>query len=305
MNRRFTGVLVLAVLSGLTNLHAVTITATYTNIQTSDNVNFDAAGNVANIGANLNGLSVLPVGKYFRFGMYVNVTNSPNSAAALWANTPTPQPADLGVGALAMTVQSTDPTGANVAAVQGAPAFGGRNTSKATFVGGAAAWGFGTDPGDVFALDPGDVNGGLTPGTQNGLGRGQVGQVFELFSANAQATPTTLGMLATPGATWFNDLTFKVVGAGPVILTPTIFTQGTNVWRLADPGNPGNPADTSDDVPPTYNEDQFGDLGSSLIANDLAVNPPPIAINPEPASMAMTLAAAFALLSQRRQRSAR
>jgi hypothetical protein len=278
MRKRLTWVVALvglAIVSWAPSARAATITATYVNIQTSDNLHFNAIGNVANFGSNVNALGFLPVGKFFRFGIAINVSNNANPAAALWANTPTPQPANLGVAHIAFTVQSTDSQGNNVAAVQGIPVSGGRNASTAVILGIGTTW--------TFATDPGDVLGDSSQGTRNALGSGQVGQLFQIFSGNTQATANNVGVLATPGATWFDSLTFQVVGSGFYFLTPTIFTAGTNIWHLADPGNPGDPADPLDDIPPSYSSEPFSATGPSP---DVAINPTPIVpIIPEPASM--------------------
>jgi hypothetical protein len=271
MSDRFNTIIALVTASlviGGSMAQAATVTATYANIQTSDNVTFNSAGHVVNYGSNPGGLAALPVGKYFRFGIYISVTDNPNAASALWAHTARPQPADLGVGALSMTVQSTDPTGRNVAAVQGLPManVANRNASTAVVAAGPAAWG--------FFIERGDVTGNTMVGAVNQLGSGQMGQLFPLFSANANATPTALGMLASPGDTWFTDLEFKVTGTGGVVLTPTIFTRGTNFWRLLGIGDPGDLKDPTDDLPPSYSNDQF-----STAAGDLAINPPAISIN--------------------------
>jgi hypothetical protein len=267
-------------------MRAAVITATYVNVQTSDNVTFNAAGYVQNYGNNFNSMAYLPVGKYFRFGIAISVTNNPNPAYELWEGTPTPQPRNLGAAGMAMVVYSSDPTGSNLATVQGTPRYDGRNTSKLTFVG-VSNWMFATDVGDVL---------GTAAGTANALGSGQVGQSFQIYTGNSTANYTSLGLLADPGSVWFNGLMFKVVGYGPALLSPSIYTAGINIWHCISVGDPGDPLDPEDDVPPEYSPDMFG-----TVSNDSAVNPPLPFIDPEPSTGVMLSLGLLGLISRRRR----
>jgi hypothetical protein len=270
---------------------AAVITVSYVNIQTSDNVNFNALGNVANHGTNTGALATLPAGKFFRFGIAINISGNPTPIDAFnaWQGTPTPLPANLGASLMAMQVLSTQ-TGNNVLAIQGAPKDG-RNASKVAFVGGTGVW--------TSVTDAGDVLGNANPGTNNALGGTQVGTQFQISSGNASGTSTNVGLLASPGATWFNGLMYQVQNTNPATLTPLIFAAGVNFWQLSDPGDPGDPADSGDDIPPSFNSVPFSaSFGGEA---DSIVNAPAILINvPEPATAGLLALGLLGLVARRR-----
>jgi len=282
---------------------AAVITASYVNIQTSDNVNFNAAGNLANFGTNTAALSSLPAGKFFRFGLSVVVSGNSNPASAVWDGTPTPQPTNLGAAIMSARVLSTDPAGSLIASIQGAPRTNppdSRNTSKASIVGGSTAWGFFTEPGDAL--------GNANVGTTNALGSGQIGSQFAIASANSTGTPTAITQLASPGSVWVNSLTFQALSNadGLVTLSPVLVASGINLWHNTSVGDPGDPTDVGDDVAPTYVSDPFSaTFGPEA---DSIVNAPPLAITvlggaiPEPATAGMVGLALLGLVGRRRSK---
>jgi len=285
-------VAVLVVLCG-SLAQAATITATYVNFQTADNVNFTAAGGLTNYG-NAGLPASLAVGKFFRFGISISVSgNDATALSTYWAAGAVAGsqqwPSNLGAAAMAFQVGSSDPTGTSVAAVQGTPRGDGRNTSKAVLFD-AANWTFATDVGDVL---------GTAAGTVNQLGSGQVGQSFQIYGGNATATPGNIARLAAPGSVFFNSLAFKVVGTGPVLLSPQIYSAGLNLWNVVDIGDIGDPDDSGDDVAPTFEARVFAN--SFGPGADTVVNPPILSINvPEPATMGLLALGLLGLVARRR-----
>jgi len=283
---------------------AAVITVSYVNIQTSTTFNF-APGTITNQGNNTGALSSLPVGSFFRFGLAVSVSGNPNNQATIdaWAGTPTPQPANLGLQQLGVQILSTDgQTGANIAAIQGNP-VNSRNASTAVFANGNVLW---------SNRDPGDVLGNSLPGVAGliGPGQGQVGTAFPLGSLNAsfQNDGRAAGALATPGATYFNGLSFAVVGNAPVTLTPVLPLGALVLWAPAsNNGDAGDPSDTGDDAYPTYTNRSFSlTFGPEADLLDMT-NAGPIQINsgnpiPEPATAGIIGLALVGLVGRRRSK---
>jgi hypothetical protein len=278
---------------------AAVITVSYVNIQTSSNVNFNAAGGVTNHGNNVGALGTLPVGSFFRFGIAVAVTDNANPAFAANGSTP----ANLGLAQLAMKVTSSDPTGLNIKAVQGNPASSDvitRNVSKLLFDNnGTPANQTATSTRWTNTIDPGDVLGNDNTGTNNLLGTGEVGQRFQISTSNNAATQNALSQFAlghsTHNAPWFNGLMFQVVGAGGVTLTPFVDTGATLVWHNTDVGDPGEA------IPPTYSKDPFAAAFGPEA--DSVINVDPILVNiPEPAAAGMLGLALVGLVGRRRSK---